>query len=126
MPQALVWPKDLIKCLGEFREPERSQKMLGDMLHVIPSLIHEPGFIGRTDTRADDTRPPKHDVPPPATKGRIHRYRPTGQPAECELYNQIWLNPSLANRQLEAWSGRREGHGGDGSDRDPAWVVLEL
>jgi len=74
----------------------------------------------------DETRPPKSDTPPPSTKAWTHRYKKSGQPARYELYDQIWLSPSLAAKQSNAWIDRRTKHGGDGSDHDPAWVVLDL
>jgi exonuclease III len=43
-----------------------------------------------------------------------------------ELYDQIWLSPALSEKQTEAWIDRRELHGGDGSDHDPAWVKIIL
>jgi len=73
-----------------------------------------------------ETRPAKADTPPPASPAWTHRYKPSHQPAEYRLYDQIWLSPSLAARQTGAWIDRRTKHGGDGSDHDPAWVEVVL
>ena len=73
-----------------------------------------------------ETRPPKLDNPPPSTAAWTHRYKKSGQPAQYELYDQVWLSQALAEKQQEAWIDRRKRHTGDGSDHDPAWVVLEV
>jgi endonuclease/exonuclease/phosphatase family metal-dependent hydrolase len=73
-----------------------------------------------------ESRPAKADVPPPLGPAWTHRFKPSGQPAQYELLDQIWLSPSLAPRLVESRIDRRTKHGGDGSDHDPAWVVLDL
>jgi len=73
-----------------------------------------------------ETRPAKPDTPPPPTAAWTHRYKPSKQPALYELYDQIWLSPALAPRQVGAWIDRRQRHGGDGSDHDPAWIEVRL
>jgi exonuclease III len=55
-----------------------------------------------------------------------HRFKPVRQPARYELFDQVWLSPSLAGRQVGSWVDRRTKLGGDGSDHDPAWVVIDL
>jgi endonuclease/exonuclease/phosphatase family metal-dependent hydrolase len=74
----------------------------------------------------EETRPAKADQPPPASKAWTHRFKEGGAPARYELFDQVWLSPSLAGRQTGAFIDRRIRHGGDGSDHDPAWVVLNL
>ncbi|MET8678917.1 endonuclease/exonuclease/phosphatase family protein [Streptomyces sp. NPDC004647] len=74
-----------------------------------------------------ETREPKADVPPPPPSGSwTHRFKESGQPAKYELFDQIWLSRNLVSRQKGAFIDRRTRHGGDGSDHDPAWVVLDL
>ncbi|MGP3927001.1 endonuclease/exonuclease/phosphatase family protein [Streptomyces sp. 8N616] len=74
-----------------------------------------------------ETREPKPDTPPPPPSGAwTHRFKEAGRPAKYELFDQIWLGPQLAPRQKGAFIDRRTRHGGDGSDHDPAWVVLEF
>ena len=76
--------------------------------------------------QAQETRPLTRDPLGPGTAVWTHRYRPTGQPAEYELYDQIWVSAALANRQIEAWIDRRTNLTGNGSDHDPAWIKLDL
>lgn len=68
----------------------------------------------------------KKDTPPPASTSWTHRFKVSGQPARYELYDQIWLSPALAASHVESWIYRRENLTGDGSDHDPAWVVLDM
>ncbi|HEX6263472.1 MAG TPA: endonuclease/exonuclease/phosphatase family protein [Actinomycetota bacterium] len=86
------------------------------------------GSLGLVDGLADpeETRPARPDDPPPATKAWTHRFKQGGQPARYELFDQIWLSPSLGPKQTGAFIERRTLHGGDGSDHDPAWVVLSI
>lgn len=74
-----------------------------------------------------ETRPaPKSAQPPPPSPAWTSRFKPTGKPAEYYLFDQIWLSPHLSGRQTGAFIDRRTKLGGDGSDHDPAWVVLDL
>lgn len=77
-------------------------------------------------TNPTETRPPKADNPPPATSAWTHRFKESGKPAEYELFDQIWLSPSLAPKQTGSFVDRRTKHSGDGSDHDPAWIGLNL
>lgn len=73
-----------------------------------------------------ETRAAPADTPPPASPAWTHRFKPSGQPAEYALFDQIWLSPALAGKQTGAFIDRRTHKTGDGSDHDPAWVVLDL
>ncbi len=73
-----------------------------------------------------ETRPAKADTPTPSSPAWTHRFKPSGQPAHYELYDQIWLSSALAAKQTGAFIDRRTKHGGDGSDHDPAWIELDL
>lgn len=77
-------------------------------------------------TNPAETRPPKTDDPMPASSAWTHRFKPSGQPANYELFDHLWLSPALAGKQAGAWIDRRTVHGGDGSDHDPAWIKLKL
>ncbi len=55
-----------------------------------------------------------------------HRYKPSGQPPEHHLFDQIWLSPALAPKLTGGFIQRRRNLTGDGSDHDPAWVDLAL
>lgn len=78
-----------------------------------------------------ETRPAKPETPGqgpgPATMAWTHRFNPQGAASpEYALFDQIWLSRALAPRLRSAHIDRRTRHGGDGSDHDPAWVVLDL
>ena len=77
-------------------------------------------------TNPVETRPAKHDEPPPPSPAWTHRYKEAGKPARYELYDQIWLSPVLADKLDGTWIDRRTRHSGDGSDHDPAWIRLNL
>ena len=106
--------------------------LLGDMNDPPESEILEPFAaspeLGLVDALTDptETRPAKADNPPPAGPAWTHRFKPSGQPARYELYDQIWLSPSLSNKLDGSFIERRTKHGGNGSDHDPAWVELIL
>jgi exonuclease III len=40
--------------------------------------------------------------------------------------DQVWLSPALATKLDGAFIERRTKLGGDGSDHDPSWVVLQI
>ncbi len=106
--------------------------VLGDMNDPPDSEFLEPfaasSELGLVDalTEPTETRPAKADNPPPPGPAWTHRFKASGQPARYELFDQIWLSPSLAGKQDGSFIGRRTKHGGDGSDHDPAWVELAL
>ena len=77
-------------------------------------------------TDPKETRLTKESQYPPPGPAWTHRYKPKGGAMQYELYDQIWLSPSLAKRQTGAWIHRRKNLTGDGSDHDPAWVELSL
>ncbi|MGH6906085.1 MAG: endonuclease/exonuclease/phosphatase family protein, partial [Geminicoccaceae bacterium] len=111
-------PNSRYAVLGDLNDPPGTQALApfgasGLRLH---NALADP----------EETRPAKADTPAPASKAWTHRFKPSGQPAEYELYDQIWLSPALAERARRAVIDRRTRHGGDGSDHDPAWVEVEL
>ncbi|HSE61912.1 MAG TPA: endonuclease/exonuclease/phosphatase family protein [Candidatus Saccharimonadales bacterium] len=79
------------------------------------------GLANAKETRAA----PKTNAPIP-TSTWTHRFKPTGKPAHYELFDHIWLSPSLAPKLKAAYIDRRTKMGGDGSDHDPAWVELDV
>lgn len=70
-----------------------------------------------------ETQPFKEAVP---TTAWTHRFKASGKPAEYALFDHIWLSPKLAAAQQEAHIDRRTLSSGDGSDHDPAWIVLKI
>lgn len=111
--------------------PDSSFLIVGDMNDTPDSEPLQPfasGNLGLVDGLADplETRPAKADDPPVTTTAWTHRFKESGKPARYELFDQMWLSPSLARKQSGAFIERRTKHSGDGSDHDPAWVVLDL
>jgi endonuclease/exonuclease/phosphatase family metal-dependent hydrolase len=107
--------------LGDMNDPPESP-------HLAP-MTQAPGLgLINALTTPTETRPAKAEKPgeAPHSKTWTHRYKKSGQRPEHELYDQIWLSPSLAEKQTGSFIDRRERHGGDGSDHDPAWITLEL
>jgi hypothetical protein len=103
----------------------------GDMNDTPDSEALQPlakAPLGLVDALEDpqETRPAKDDTPPPTTKAWTHRFKESGQPASYELFDQFWLSQALQDNLSESWIDRRTKHSGDGSDHDPAWVVLDL
>jgi endonuclease/exonuclease/phosphatase family metal-dependent hydrolase len=112
--------------------PSSRFAILGDMNDATDSSYLAPltGSTGLDLTNAlidpKETRPTKESKYPPPGPAWTHRYKPKGGDMQYELYDQIWLSPSLAKRQTGAWIHRRKNLTGDGSDHDPAWVELSL
>lgn len=112
--------------------------LLGDMNDPPKSEFLEPMLMvdGRPLTNAlagaIETRPPKPESPNqgpgPQSPVWTHRYDPPGPGTfpEYELYDHVWLSEGLAPALRSAHIDRRKNHGGDGSDHDPAWVVLDV
>lgn len=73
---------------------------------------------------AKETRPAPGATPP--TTLWTERFKPNGSPATYTLMDQIWLSPALGARLEEAFIDRRTRLGGDGSDHDPSWVVVDV
>ena len=75
-----------------------------------------------------ETRPPKPEsdaANDPTVASWTHRFLQDGIPKH-ELLDQIWLSPNAYQRFVTAQIDRRKRHGGDGSDHDPAWVVIDV
>ena len=117
--KARTRPDSKFAILGDMNDPPDSPDLEPFVKDAELSLVD--GLANPTETR-----PAKADTPPPSGTAWTHRFKPSGQPAQYELYDQIWLSPSLAVKQTEAWIDRRTKHGGDGSDHDPAWIEVDL
>lgn len=114
-------------------QPGSRYIILGDMNDPPDSTALSPmvqSSLGLVNALADpeETREPKPESigPGPQTTAWTYRHKATGEPPEFNLYDQIWLSPALSNSLEKATIDRRERHGGDGSDHDPAWVELAL
>ncbi len=117
--EARMRPNSSYIVLGDMNDPPNSQ-------WLDPFVSSNALNLQNALTNPVETRQPKPDTPMPATSAWTHRYKSTGQPAEYELYDQIWISPALANKQTGQWIDRRKNHSGDGSDHDPAWIELDL
>jgi endonuclease/exonuclease/phosphatase family metal-dependent hydrolase len=112
--------------------PDSRFILVGDM-NDSPQSEYLRGFVQDAELKLvnalaapKETRPARADTPMPTSTAWTHRYKPANQPAQYELFDQVWLSPAIAGRQTGAWIDRREHHPGDGSDHDPAWVELDL
>lgn len=104
---------------GDMNDPPDSEWL--ESMTAAPELGLIDGLASPTETR-----PAKPDDPAPPGAAWTHRFKESGQPAKYDLYDQIWLSPSLAGKQHGAWIVRRKNHGGEGSDHDPALARLRL
>lgn len=113
----------------EGRNPLRRTVLTGDMndapdsapLTAIRGSELVNALTNAAETRAYDPT----DQPQPASPAWTHRFKPAGQPAEYELFDQIWVSPDLADT-LESPIIDRRNLRGDGSDHDPAWVTVNV
>ena len=123
------------EIIAAAERPDSSYLLAGDMNDphdsefLRPMLTVEGHALINGLRQPVETRPPKKDTegPGPQTAAWTYRYNPYGPtPPVYSLIDQLWLSPRLAEKQVGAFIDRRTLHGGNGSDHDPAWVVLEL
>ncbi len=111
--------------------PNSRYMILGDMNDSPDAPALEPivnidnqemvdGLANPIETREFDA-----GIGDPVDSRWTHRFRKGGE-THFELLDQIWLSPSLGNRQTGSFIDRRKRAGGDGSDHDPAWVELDI
>jgi hypothetical protein len=85
--------------------------------------------LGRVSALADPDETggpyPPDDPDQPWTKAWTHRHRGEGR-TNYELFDQVWLSPDLAPKQMGAFIQRRTTRSGEATDHDPAWVELRL
>ena len=112
-------PKDRFIVLGDMNDPP-------DSPYLAPLVANEHLKLVDGLKNPQETRPPKPDNPPPPSTAWTHRFKESRKPAHYALFDHIWLSKELASRQQESWIDRRVNMGGDGSDHDPAWVVLDV
>lgn len=112
--------------------PDSAYLLVGDMndspdsAPLAPLAVHPHLGLVNALANPQETQPPAPDNPPPGSSAWTHRFKQAGQPAQYELFDQIWLSPALAPRMTAAWIKRRGNLTGDGSDHDPAWVELDF
>lgn len=122
----------MARIIADVTRPGSAFAVLGDMNDAPDADVLAP-FTASPQLRlvnglanAEETRPAPESSSPPGSPIWTHRFKPSGQPAHYELFDHIWLSPSLATKQTGAFIDRRSKMGGNGSDHDPAWVVLNL
>ena len=109
---------------GDMNDPPDSADLV-PMLVVDGDPLHN-GLAAAVETRAAKPET-KGQGPGPASTVWTHRFNPPGAaPPVYELFDHIWLSRALVPCLRSAHIDRRMKHGGDGSDHDPAWVVLDL
>ena len=110
--------------VGDMNDPPESPDLAPMLVVDGEPLLN--GLAAALETRASKPETPGQG-PGPSTTVWTHRFNaPGAAPPVYELFDQVWLSKALAPRLLSAHIERRTKHGGDGSDHDPAWVVLDL
>jgi endonuclease/exonuclease/phosphatase family metal-dependent hydrolase len=121
------------RIVAERQRPNGRYVILGDM-NDVPDSDPLAGFRQIEGQVVVDglaapveTRPAPADAAggPPDARW-THRFKPAGLPARYDLFDQIWLSPALAARQVGSFIDRRIRLTGDGSDHDLAWVLLDV
>jgi len=110
--------------LGDMNDPENSPD-------IAPMLLADGRPLHNALANAVETRPAKAETagqgPGPQSTMWTHRFNPTGpETPRYELFDHIWVSDTLKDKVSSAHIDRRTKHGGDGSDHDPAWVVLDV
>ncbi|MGH9026970.1 MAG: endonuclease/exonuclease/phosphatase family protein [Acidimicrobiia bacterium] len=111
--EARTRPDSPFVVVGDMNDPPESSQLRA----LVDGLVN-----GMAE--AVESRPAPADDPPAPPRPWTHRFKETGQPADYELFDHVWLSPALSDDLLDARIDRRTRLGGDGSDHDPAWVDL--
>lgn len=122
------------RILAETENAKSRFVLLGDMndppdsVHLAPMIEFKGMSLTNGLATAEETRAPKAERPgqDPIISNWTYRHKQTGNPPKHEQMDQVWLSPALSQEIVAARIDRRTRHGGDGSDHDPAWVVLNL
>lgn len=124
--------ESMAAIIGARMRPNSSYIVTGDMNDGADAetlaAFRSAGWVNGLAT-PKETRPAKREQQAahnPPTTAWTHRYKANKEAPRFELYDQVWLSPSLARRQVDGWIDRRKVHSGDGSDHDPAWVTVRV
>jgi endonuclease/exonuclease/phosphatase family metal-dependent hydrolase len=112
-------PNSSFIILGDMNDPPDSEYLEGFIKALELNLFNA---LTNPKETCLDVRDP--ELPPDTVL--TYRHKPTGQPAEYKIYDQIWLSKALSNESEGSWVDRRTTLCGDGSDHDPAWIKLKL
>ena len=109
---------------GDMNDPPDSE-------FLAPMLTVDNQPLANALERPSETRPAKTETsgqgPGPQSKAWTHRFNPSGpELPRYELFDHIWVSPSLAGRFSNPTIDRRTKHTGDGSDHDPAWIDIGI
>lgn len=112
-------PDSRYVVVGDMNDPPESP--------ALAPLVGDPrlGLVNALQNPIETPHPLKRSSLPPSPTW-THRFKPAGKPAEFELFDQIWLSRSLARRLVAARIHRRHRLTRDGTDHDPASVVLRF
>ena len=110
--------------LGDMNDSEASP-------HIAPMLVADGQPLHNALQNALETRPAKDESPNqgpgPQSTMWTNRFNPPGPEfPRYELFDQIWVSDGLKDSIVSAHIDRRKKHGGDGSDHDPAWIVINV
>jgi endonuclease/exonuclease/phosphatase family metal-dependent hydrolase len=120
------------RIITEQMRPNSRFVVLGDMndgpdSQFLAPLVASSG-VGLVNAlaQARESRPAPTETPAAPSVLWTERFKPSGKPAEHNLFDQVWVSPSLGSRLVDATIDRRTTLGGDGSDHDPSWITLQL
>jgi len=114
-------PTSRFIILGDMNDPP-------DSPYLVPFTTDAELNLTNALAHAREAKAPTvpSNIPAPPHTNWTHRFKASGQPAQYELYDQIWVSNALASRVTGAWIQRRKHLTGDGSDHDPAWIEVTL
>jgi endonuclease/exonuclease/phosphatase family metal-dependent hydrolase len=117
-------PNSRFILTGDMNDPPDSE-------FLVPMLTVDNQPLVNALENPTETRPAKAETsgqgPGPKSKAWTHRFNPPGpELPRYELFDHVWVSPSLAGRFLNPTIDRRTKHGGDGSDHDPAWIDIDI
>ncbi len=118
------------RIIEDETRPNSKYVVLGDMnddpeSEFLAPLVQSKLKLVDALVNVEETRDAKEEAVGPQPGPRwTSRYKPSRQPPEHRLFDQIWVSPSLGSRVDRSFIDRRTKHSGNGSDHDPAWVIL--
>lgn len=115
---AMMRPDSAYLVVGDMNDPEDSEFLKPLVQSTKLKLVS-----GLAD--ATETQPAPGKTPPPTVLW-TERFKASGKDPVYTLMDQVWLSPSLAPKLQTAFISCRSKMGGDGSDHDPSWVVLDF
>jgi hypothetical protein len=99
----------LIEIVERKQRPKGRYVVLGDMNDAPTSKPLEPfnDLVNGLKQVEERGGTPNYGDTPPSNKRWTHRFKESGQPPEYDLFDQVWLSPELAKRQMGAFILRR-------------------